>query len=549
MPAPVIQSNTPIQPVAEPVPIQSTSAIQEAPGGGGSGGNPASLLPVQPINTETLRPEIVTSVIQPTVIQPVVPAVPISSTPTTTLDTTASSQLVAIATSVSTSDVVISISNTPTAINQDGTVTDGQAATGQPLASQSAEQQPGVTGVGSPNTGTSSNTSDGLESKPRTAVIVGGAVGAIAAVTLIVFLLWFWRKRVIRNRRGSLLTPLTDSPNMEKRGEGMLQVNTDSGNTPSGIQQLTAMLNVVRPGKTVESATGPRGAGINMNRGNSQFLEAATLERSNGPQYSSKAILANESFQSWPSKVLQQGHLNAAKGQPPQYEAFAVSGIVGKNASLGSQGYRNGLDSLQQDIVARAGNSNPFSDTNVVANPSSLVGNVNSPKPSNPFADSDWVNQPLAVHPGPERRTRGQSLSVLRSSQSPIVTPRIGSVRRESSQSVDSFAARRNKFRSDQFDLELGNPLAPSLSNIAEMPRSHMYRASSKYSMQTSHVHRDSYSSRYTSGVSFEEWNDPGPDVGLVPTARLDSPTLTISEWGGKPRSHVEPPNPVGRAL
>ena len=105
-----------------------------------------------------------------------------------------------------------------------------------------------------------------------------------------------------------------------------------------------------------------------------------------------------------------------------------------------------------------------------------------------------------------------------------------------SGQSFDSQAARRNKFRSDPFDLEIENRTLPTDSDLAQMPTlkpdmaaagpppSYRGVASSKYPSGVSSVSSaSSYRTVSVKSVNTGDWSDPGPDVGPGVSRRGDS--------------------------
>jgi hypothetical protein len=138
---------------------------------------------------------------------------------------------------------------------------------------------------------------------------------------------------------------------------------------------------------------------------------------------------------------------------------------------------------------------------------------------SNPFTDDNMVLPPPVS--AANRRSRGRSLGGIRSFQAPAVPPRPHSVHRESLQSNDSFSQRRDKFRSDPFDLELESQVASQRNGASS-------RSSSMYSNQVPQNNRDSYTSRYISGSSIGDWTNGSPDVGSGGAGgRRDSPTIS----------------------
>ncbi|UKZ66932.1 uncharacterized protein TrAtP1_008097 [Trichoderma atroviride] len=153
-----------------------------------------------------------------------------------------------------------------------------------------------------------------------------------------------------------------------------------------------------------------------------------------------------------------------------------------------------------------------------------MSGKIPPPSSSvlaNPFTDDNMVLPP-PVSTSNRRRSRGRSLGGIKSFQTPAVPPRPHSVHRESLQSNNSFAQRRDKFRSDPFDLELESRLAPPRNTASS-------RGSSVYSSnQLLEDNRDSYTSRYISGSSLGDWANGHPNAGAGDAAgRRDSPTLS----------------------
>lgn len=179
-----------------------------------------------------------------------------------------------------------------------------------------------------------------------------------------------------------------------------------------------------------------------------------------------------------------------------------------------------------QGTSLEPGKLNPFSDAN------SMISRTVPLPPSrssilNPFSDDNMILPPPVS--ASTRRSRGRSLGGLGNFQVPRGPPRPHSVHRESvhdlesmDQDRESFIERRDKFRSDPFDLELQtNQLFPPGAAVST-------RASSVYSGQFQQNSHDSYTSRYVSGSSMGDWGavkeEPVGSEGLV--ERVDSPTI-----------------------
>ncbi|KAL6692716.1 hypothetical protein J3F84DRAFT_382082 [Trichoderma pleuroticola] len=294
-------------------------------------------------------------------------------------------------------------------------------------------------------------------SRPSTGTIVGGTIGGIAAAAVIVILLWFWRRRVARD------------------GLGSSKAYTEKDSSTPMAQRLGISTTLSAVKQNIGEKFAPRN--VNMDRGNSQFLEADTVQpRSVAPGRNKGA----------------PNPLSAAGGNPKP-----------KGHKLGP--------GLSFDFGRRF---NPFSDANA------LMSGTVPPSSSvlvNPFSDDNMVLPPPVS--APNRRSRGRSLGGIRSFHAPTVPARPHSVHRESLQSNGSFNQRRDKFRSDPFDLEIESRLAPPANGTPS-------RSSSVYSSQMQQNPHDSYTSKYASGSSLGDWT-AGGDVGAGgPAGRRDSPTI-----------------------
>ncbi|KAL9484228.1 hypothetical protein ACSS6W_003017 [Trichoderma asperelloides] len=288
---------------------------------------------------------------------------------------------------------------------------------------------------------------------PSTATIVGGTVGGIAAAAFLVVLLWLLRRKLASRKSQESSKGGSFKPMAQKLG-------------------IATTLDAVK--QNFGGKSGPRN--VNMNRGNSQFLETVTVEPMKTPTYVKSQIPA------------------AVAKKPSKPRKLGLSFDHGKLF-------------------------NPFSDANAL-----MSGKIPPPSSSilaNPFTDDNMVLPP-PVSAANRRRSRGRSLGGIKSFQAPAVPPRPHSVHRESLQSNESFAQRRDKFRSDPFDLELESRLVPQRNGVPS-------RASSVYSNnQSPQDSRDSYTSRYISGSSLGDWANGNPDAGAGgATGRRDSPTLS----------------------
>lgn len=244
----------------------------------------------------------------------------------------------------------------------------------------------------------------------------------------------------------------------------------------------------------------------------------------------------------------------------------------GGGGGRGPTGKKGSTDHFLGGLGLGLSFDDPFSDSNAIGG--GRAGDHDSAKPSplvvsrgdNPFSDRNAIGgrPPAAAVLKPStyvadvRRSRGRSVddkappgaamqpgraASVRPGSGPFAggPPRAGGaiangraaaqaamLERESVASVDSFATRRNKFRSDPFDLERPELLA---SRSAKVTSSNLSTAGSSQPRESvgtglSGVRRpgparqrgDSFSSKYSSGVSLGDWSDPGPDVGPAAT-------------------------------
>ncbi|KAI0597116.1 hypothetical protein F4775DRAFT_561594 [Biscogniauxia sp. FL1348] len=433
-------------------------------------------------------------------------------------------------------------------------------------------------------------------SNETTIAIASGVVGGIVVISLIAFLIWFWRKRARKNRRSTLLTPLTAEPPYggKERDEQYVISRTSLGPTPLP-QKLRAMVSYNykrlrgRVNGFVDRSPSPS---VNMNRGNSQFgpldtPESRSASRNENPNDAPPT--AKDRFVDWWGRLTEDANMNwRLKSEPKSNrndnDPFAATRSMkeGKSTRIGSQ--PDFLTLLGQDEATREGgpsgassdrnrrrsvsvgnehflgglglsfdNVDPFSDSNAIPHNSAKVAPLAVSGANNPFSDANAIAGPSTAAArtsnGPAtyvqniRHSRGHSVSAAgRVSRGPPPRVSVTSNRssgaiyyRESGASVESFETRRNKFRSDPFDLDRPELLRGGPAGTAAIISRNVSAASKKsrrgsrgyvedapgpgpgpQTPRKTHVRAESYSSRYSSGVSSigDDWSDPGPDVG-----------------------------------
>ncbi|EFW99902.1 hypothetical protein CMQ_220 [Grosmannia clavigera kw1407] len=232
-----------------------------------------------------------------------------------------------------------------------------------------------------------------------------------------------------------------------------------------------------------------------------------------------------------------------------------------RRSNGGSSSSNNFLGPLSVDY-----SNNPFSDNNVLDG-SPAAGQATTAS-RNPFSD-DYAAmptlQPNTYAAGP-RRSRGQAATPLPQPLPPPPPEPASSSRepasRASSSTVATVDTRRNRFRSDPFDLErperlqvsgvrepmpaamaatpstLGTFGGQKLGGQAGVRISGRSRSDSRPASST-YTRTASFTSKYSSGASMYGWNEPGPDVGPV-TTQWDDAEAENSGLSNKRKSELQ---------
>ncbi|KAI1082598.1 hypothetical protein F5B20DRAFT_578268 [Whalleya microplaca] len=449
-----------------------------------------------------------------------------------------------------------------------------------------------------------------------TVVVAGGVVGGVVFLALIAFLIWYWRKRSMKKRRSTLLTPLSSDPNYRGDEKGGPYIINRSSLGPTSLPvKLGAAIGAKyrrlrgRVNDLVTRSASPSPS-VNLDRGNSQFgPPSSPPSRSNsrpreapggGPTQTGKGRfvdwwdrLTEDADFNWrlrsearnsravdsplpaPHKMKDDSSAPMLGSQQPdfltllsmddkQLEREAARGrgrgssrsISEKprrrSISLGNEGHFLGGLGLSFD------NANPFSDQNAMDHGSAKPMPLTVSSPTNPFSDANAIAGP--ANPAPAAAAGGYVREIRRSrgySVNSIGRPGESIIYRESGASVESFGTRRHKFRSDPFDLDRPELLQGSSSseNIltggltrGASTRSNRSNRGPLNTPRQAHLRSESYSSKYSSGVSMGDWSDPGPDVG--PAARwTPSPVSRASSGIEGRRQSRQSEGSVGKAL
>lgn len=366
-----------------------------------------------------------------------------------------------------------------------------------------------------------------------TVAVAGGVIGGVVALSIAAFLIWWWRRRVIKKRRSTLLTPLDATTYRDDKG-GPYEINRGSiGPTPMS-EKLRAALgyNVKKIRGRLLSRSGPS---VNMDRGTSQFIEVNNHSRatSSATVDNDPGVTARERLADWWSRIrynrnrdnrLSQdtlsiggGNLNSSsirsEKPPPSRQPDFLTLLNMDSDDRDAARRRASLSrpptssSAQNQFLGKLDLSfdsdNPFSDAHASAKPAPLIVSATN----NPFSDTNAIRDAAGTKPSTYvadiRRSRGQSVSQQQGyAPQQQQQPTRGSV-------DSSFAERRNKFRSDPFDLEPRRSFVSSTAGTAGSNSDAGVRRPAG-----AHRRGDSFTSKYSSGISMGDWSDPGPDVG-----------------------------------
>ncbi|KAK5653579.1 hypothetical protein OQA88_8841 [Cercophora sp. LCS_1] len=418
-----------------------------------------------------------------------------------------------------------------------------------------------------------------------TVAVAGGVIGGVVAISIAAFLIWWWRRRVIKKRRSTLLTPL-DAANYRDE-KGAYVINRGSiGPTPMGEKFRNALgYNVKKFRGRMSSLTKKSGShSVNLDRGTSQFMDPANSHSRAGSSVTGgrDEVTSKDRFLDWWSRLTADMNFNWRMRKGIDKDAISIASSDSRNEKRGvnaaqpdfltllnmddgeldreaqrrraSLSRKNGsagsadhfLGRLNLDFGSRQ--DDPFSDANALAHTSAQPAPLAVSSANNPFSDSNAIRDPPPTMPKPStyisdmRRSRGQSVSTTNRQPSTIYNGG-----RDSGGSVGEFAGRRNKFRSDPFDLERPELLAGAraaknsiTSSTAGTMGSDGRGSRVSGGVGTGDIRRppgahqrsESFTSKYSSGISMGDWSDPGPDVGPAAT-RWDGPEPRASPTQG----------------
>lgn len=365
----------------------------------------------------------------------------------------------------------------------------------------------------------------------QTIAIAAGVVGGVMAISLIAFTIWFWRKRR-QERRSSMLTPMSPRTTFRDDEKGSYLISRTSLGPTSLPQKLWATVEARyrrlrgRVGSIVARSSSPSPS-VNLDRGNSQFgLPEPAHSRNNsntGPSTDKGrpvdwwGRLTEDENSNWQLRRESENHGPAFGLQPGRELEKAQGSVNGNRRRSTSVGDEHFLGGLGLDFDS----ADPFSDVNAIGNNTAKAKPLMVSAVNNPFSDSHAIAAPsgavnggIATYVQHSRHSHSHSVN--------------GSISRQTSNashrtSVGTIGTRRNRFRSDPFDLDRPDFLRSANSSMdatagwaSRASRSSTDIGSVPDAPQQAHMRNASFSSKYSSGVSNTGWSEPGPDIGPV---------------------------------
>ncbi|ROW01785.1 hypothetical protein VPNG_07828 [Cytospora leucostoma] len=407
-----------------------------------------------------------------------------------------------------------------------------------------------------------------------TIAIAGGVIGGLAVAGLLAFLLWFWKRR-IQKRRSTLLTPLSADPSFggekeeTERGDGLRPTPNPSkfkasvraqydrfrgreASSASPTYDYSVMTTKERIRKIWAGLRVSQRRGFRTNENRKDVFAARAIRGGMKEEAKPRArpLPTNK-----PDSIMEDGILDSEAQQ--RRLSRIRGGSLG--TALGRRALNSGDDPFSDVNAAKytsanppthfaTGADNPFSDANVIGErgyvpkTSSYVSDVRHSR-TRSVDSTVALGRAMRVRAVDGVTSRPPSNSTTAYAESSLYLR----------DSASSFDTRRNRFRSDPFDLE---PLSHShttygltaavSSDLPTVSRSGIRRDpsndSQRYQQSMGPIGGDllategniirkpiaaaraTYdslgSSRYTSGVSqgtVDDWPEPGPDIG--PTA------------------------------
>ncbi|KAL2072259.1 hypothetical protein VTL71DRAFT_11602 [Oculimacula yallundae] len=425
-----------------------------------------------------------------------------------------------------------------------------------------------------------------------TAPVVGGVLGSMALIAIVGLLLWCLRRRKTRE---SLLTPLntgrrssfytSDHNSVGPSGRGN-KWKTELGYQTDRVQNVGSSIKagIVAVGASLKSKVSRERSNtpnVNLNRGNSQFLDGPIPQHSRSNSTTSVQAHANikRKATDWWDRLREKMPFGMGK-KSESGDPFAAARNMSEKRAMasGSPDFSQllGMDDRDLQIQAErrraslAGNTgslpqlgslglnfnaaeDPFADPKKASAAPGWKPPNNMAAKANPFADPapnpfvDPVSRPdptiskANTYIADIRRSRGQSIdnsnplsinttsiyrppSIAVESRYPSSLAPSRDSYRDTVFSTFSSNVRKGKGRSDPFDLERPELWKPRDSGLNMYPNAlnGLKGGQSAYSQNQRAISEASSGSKYSSGVSsLGDWGEPGPALNTSQNSSL----------------------------
>ncbi|KAL5323377.1 hypothetical protein ACEPPN_007912 [Leptodophora sp. 'Broadleaf-Isolate-01'] len=404
--------------------------------------------------SSAILPAIVTTPVQSPVSSATIVTSAIAASKSTTPTTSSSTPLAVAQSEVHASATAVTGENN----GVDSSIPSGTTSSPPILATSSTQPE-------------ESSAASGISSQPKltTGPVIGGVLGSMGFIAVVALLFWFFRRK--RKARESLLTPLTtgrrssfydaDNQSVGPSGQGN-KWRTEIGYRTDRVRNVGSDIKagIVAVGASLKSKVVRERSdtpSVNLNRGNSQFLDGPIPQhsRNNSTLSNPTHVTIKEKATDWWERLRENMTFGWAKKSEPADPFAAARGMTEKRAiANGSPDFSQllGMDDRDLQIQAErrraslAGNTgslpqlgslglnfntteDPFADPK---KPTTTTSNNSTPgwKPpnanpkTNPFADPTPRSNPFAdpvSRPDPTipksntyiadiRRSRGQSI-------------------------------------------------------------------------------------------------------------------------------------------
>ncbi|KAJ8109172.1 hypothetical protein ONZ43_g6206 [Nemania bipapillata] len=285
------------------------------------------------------------------------------------------------------------------------------ASTATTTTTGSGQRESSEAGAGLTNGAQNTNTGSAISTQ-TTVAVAGGVIGGLALLSVIAFLFWFWRKRLMKKRRSTLLTPLSTGAAYRGGEKGPYVISRNSLGPTTIPEKVRAMVgyNYHRlRGRVNSLVTRSPKPSVDLNRGNSQFGlpdTPAIRSASRAVADNTEAMTTKAKFVDWWGRLTEDGNLNwklrnDPKNGRPNNDTYTSRPGLAQTRKRSSQPDFLTLLSMDEKQQQQGANTNTTGGSSSSSNPrrSQSLGNDHflgglglNFDTENPFADSNVMS-------------------------------------------------------------------------------------------------------------------------------------------------------------